>query len=282
MLLRFTKMHGLGNDFVLLDLISQSVSIGKEQIRALADRRLGVGFDQLLIVEPPNSPDTDFSYRIFNADGSEAEQCGNGARCFLRFVRDRGLTTKTQIRLSTNTGVIEARLEPDGNITIDMGAPVLEPGNIPFVAERAQITYQLAVAMPMCGSRKEFAISSVNMGNPHAVLVVDDLEQAPVSQLGPLIENHARFPQRVNVGFMQVISRSEIRLRVFERGVGETRACGTGACAAVVAGRLRGLLDETVDVKLTGGDLSVSWAGDNASVMMTGPASRVYEGRLHI
>ncbi|MFT7243174.1 MAG: diaminopimelate epimerase [Candidatus Azotimanducaceae bacterium] len=282
MLLRFTKMHGLGNDFVLLDLISQSVSIGKEQIRALADRRLGVGFDQLLIVEPPMSPDTDFHYRIFNADGSEAEQCGNGARCFLRFVRDRGLTTKTQIRLSTNTGVIEARLEPDGNITIDMGPPVLEPANIPFVAERAQITYPLGVEMPVCGTYKEFDISSVNMGNPHAVLVVDDVEQTPVSQLGPLIENHARFPQRVNVGFMQIISRSEIRLRVFERGTGETRACGTGACAAVVAGRLRGLLDETVEVRLTGGGLNVSWAGDKASVMMTGPASRVYEGRLHI
>ncbi|MFT4798737.1 MAG: diaminopimelate epimerase [Sulfitobacter sp.] len=282
MLLRFTKMHGLGNDFVLLDLISQDVSIREEQIRALADRRLGVGFDQLLIVEPPNSPDTDFNYRIFNADGSEAEQCGNGARCFLRFVRDRGLTTKTQIRLSTNSGVIEARLEPDGNITIDMGPPVLEPDNIPFIAERAQITYPLQVAMPVCGTDKQFDISSVSMGNPHAVLLVDDLHQTPVSQLGPLIENHERFPQRVNVGFMQIISRSEIRLRVFERGVGETRACGTGACAAVVAGRLRGLLDEMVKVKLTGGDLNVSWAGDNASVMMTGPASRVYEGRLHI
>ncbi|MFT7090112.1 MAG: diaminopimelate epimerase [Candidatus Azotimanducaceae bacterium] len=275
-------MHGLGNDFVLLDLISQDVSIREEQIRALADRRLGVGFDQLLIVEPPNSPDTDFNYRIFNADGSEAEQCGNGARCFLRFVRDRGLTTKTQIRLSTNSGVIEARLEPDGNITIDMGPPVLEPDNIPFIAERAQITYPLQVAMPVCGTDKQFDISSVSMGNPHAVLLVDDLHQTPVSQLGPLIENHERFPQRVNVGFMQIISRSEIRLRVFERGVGETRACGTGACAAVVAGRLRGLLDEMVKVKLTGGDLNVSWAGDNASVMMTGPASRVYEGRLHI
>jgi len=282
MLLRFTKMHGLGNDFVLLDLISQNVSIRKEQIRALADRRLGVGFDQLLIVEPPNSPDTDFHYRIFNADGSEAEQCGNGARCFLRFVRDRGLTTKTHIRLSTNTGVIEAKLEPDGNITVNMGAPVLEPANIPFIAERAQITYPLIVAMPVCGTNKQFDISSVGMGNPHAVLVVDNLQQTPVAQLGPLIENHSRFPQRVNVGFMQIISRSEIRLRVFERGVGETQACGTGACAAVVAGRLRGLLDEKVEVKLTGGDLSVSWAGDKASVMMTGPASRVYEGRLHI
>tara|TARA_R110002072_G_scaffold1369_6_gene11299 strand:+ start:53956 stop:54783 length:828 start_codon:yes stop_codon:yes gene_type:complete len=275
-------MHGLGNDFVLLDLISQNVTIREEQIRALADRRLGVGFDQLLIVEPPDSPEIDFKYRIFNADGSEAEQCGNGARCFLRFVRDRGLTTKTQIRMSTNTGVIEARLEPDGNITIDMGPPVLMPENIPFVADRAQITYPLEVAMPVCGTDKIFDISSVNMGNPHAVLVVDDVDTAPVSQLGPLIERHPRFPDRVNVGFLQIVSRNQARLRVFERGVGETRACGTGACAAMVAGRLRGLLDETVEIQLPGGNLSISWAGDTASVMMTGPAARVYEGRLHI
>jgi len=282
MLLRFTKMHGLGNDFVFLDLISQNVTIREEQIRALADRRLGVGFDQLLIVEPPDDPKIDFKYRIFNADGTEAEQCGNGARCFLRFVRDRGLTTKTQIRMSTNTGVIEARLEPDGNITVDMGPPVLMPDRIPFIADKAQISYTLEVAMPVCGTDKTFEISSVNMGNPHAVLIVDDVDTAPVSQLGPLIEHHPRFPQRVNVGFLQIVSSSEARLRVFERGVGETRACGTGACAAMVAGRLRGLLDETASIRLPGGDLSIRWAGDNAPVLMTGPASRVYEGRLHI
>ena len=282
MLLRFTKMHGLGNDFVFLDLISQNITIREEQIRALADRRLGVGFDQLLIVEPPDDPTVDFKYRIFNADGSEAEQCGNGARCFLRFVRDRGLTTKTQIRMSTKTGVIEARLEPDGNITVDMGPPILMPGRIPFVAEKAQISYPLKVAMPVCGTDKTFEISSVSMGNPHAVLIVDDVDTAPVSQLGPLIEQHPRFPERVNVGFLQIVSRSEARLRVFERGVGETRACGTGACAAMVAGRLRGLLDETASIRLSGGDLSISWAGDNASVLMTGAACRVYEGRLHI
>lgn len=282
MLLRFTKMHGLGNDFLLLDLISQSVTLKEDQIKSLADRRLGVGFDQLLIVEPPDNPATDFKYRIFNADGSEAEQCGNGARCFMRFVRDRGLTTKTRIRLGTNNGVIEASLESDGNITVDMGAPILEPQRIPFMADQAQITYPLSVAMPVCGTDKTLDISSISVGNPHAVLVVDDVDNAPVSQLGPIIEHHPRFPQRVNVGFMQVVSRSEIKLRVFERGVGETKACGTGACAAVVAGRLRGLLNEKVNVSLTGGNLSVSWAGDDSPIMMTGPASRVYEGRLHI
>jgi diaminopimelate epimerase len=282
MLLRFTKMHGLGNDFVLLDLISQNVTIREDQIRALADRRLGVGFDQLLLVEPPDDPETDFKYRIFNADGSEVEHCGNGARCFLRFVRDRGLTTKTQIRLGTNNGVISARLEPDGNITIDMGAPILEPARIPFVADHAQITYPLDVELPICGTSKQIDISSISVGNPHAVIVVDNVEDAPVSQVGPVIEHHPRFPQRVNVGFMQIVSRSEIKLRVFERGVGETSACGTGACAAVVAGRLRGLLDETVDVGLTGGNLSISWSGENSPILMTGPACRVYEGRLHI
>ena len=282
MLLRFTKMHGLGNDFVLLDLISQNVTIREDQIKALADRRLGVGFDQLLIVEPPDDPETDFKYRIFNADGSEVEHCGNGARCFLRFVRDRGLTTKTQIRLGTKNGVIEARLEPDGNITIDMGAPILEPARIPFVADHAQITYPLEVELPVCGTSKQIDISSVSVGNPHAVIVVDSVDDAPVSQVGPVIEHHPRFPQRVNVGFMQIVSRSEIKLRVFERGVGETSACGTGACAAVVAGRLRGLLDETVDVGLTGGNLSISWSGDTSPILMTGPACRVYEGRLHI
>ncbi len=282
MLLRFTKMHGLGNDFVLLDLISQNITIGPEQIRALADRRLGVGFDQLLIAEPPDDPEVDFKYRIFNADGSEAEQCGNGARCFLRFVRDRGLTTKTQIKLETSTGTIECTLEKDGNITINMGAPILQPDCIPFIADEPQILYDIKVCLPLCGSEKHLQISGVNIGNPHAVLVVDDVSSAPVAQLGEAIEKHPRFPERVNVGFMQILSRDSIRLRVFERGVGETRACGTGACAAVVAGRLQGLLDETVNVALPGGNLKITWQGDDSPVMMTGPACRVYEGRLHI
>jgi len=275
-------MHGLGNDFLLLDLISQKFSIGQAQISALADRRLGVGFDQLLIVEPPDNPEVDFKYRIFNADGSEAEQCGNGARCFLRFVKDRGLTTKTKISLETNTGIIECQLEPDGNIKVNMGTPVLQPDQIPFVAERAQILYPLEVHLPLCGTEQVVDITTVNVGNPHAVITVDDLDAAPVAQLGALIEKHERFPEQVNVGFMEIISRQAVRLRVFERGVGETRACGTGACAAVIAGRLQGLLDEIVEVALPGGVLTISWQGDDTPVMMTGPACRVYEGRLHI
>ena len=282
MLLRFTKMHGLGNDFVLLDLISQNITIRDEQIKLLADRRLGVGFDQLLTVEPPDNPEADFKYRIFNADGSEAEQCGNGARCLLRFVRDRGLTTKTKIKLETNTGVIECELEKDGNISVDMGRPVLQPKCIPFIADQAQILYELNVSLPLCGSEESVNIASLNIGNPHAVIVVEDVDESPVAQLGAAIEKHRRFPDRVNVGFMQIIARDHIRLRVFERGVGETRACGTGACAAVVAGRLQGLLDETVEVSLPGGNLRITWQGDDSPVKMTGPACRVYEGRLHI
>ncbi|HJL61997.1 MAG TPA: diaminopimelate epimerase [Pseudomonadales bacterium] len=282
MLLRFTKMHGLGNDFVLLDLISQNITIRDEQIKLLADRRLGVGFDQLLTVEPPDNPEADFKYRIFNADGSEAEQCGNGARCLLRFVRDRGLTTKTKIKLETNTGVIECELEKDGNISVDMGRPVLQPKCIPFIADQAQILYKLNVSLPLCGSEESVNIASLNIGNPHAVIVVEDVDESPVAQLGAAIEKHRRFPDRVNVGFMQIIARDHIRLRVFERGVGETLACGTGACAAVVAGRLQGLLDETVEVSLPGGNLRITWQGDDSPVKMTGPACRVYEGRLHI
>ncbi|XOV86254.1 MAG: diaminopimelate epimerase [Pseudomonadota bacterium] len=282
MLIRFTKMHGLGNDFLLLDLISQGFQIRPEQIRALADRRLGVGFDQLLVVEPPRDPNLDFRYRIFNADGTEAEQCGNGARCFLRFVRDRGLTTKTEVSLETTTGVIHCRLERDGNVTVNMGQPLLEPERIPFVAESAAILYPLDVEQAVCPDMRQVEIAAVSMGNPHAVLTVPDTDSAPVSQLGPLIESHPRFPNRVNVGFMQIIDRSRIRLRVFERGVGETRACGTGAAAAVVAGRLQGKLDETVTVTLPGGNLRVTWQGADSPVMMTGPACRVYEGRLHL
>lgn len=282
MLLRFTKMHGLGNDFMLLDLISQGLHIRPEQIRQLADRRRGIGFDQLLIVEPPDNPQMDFKYRIFNADGTEAEQCGNGARCFLRFVRDRGLTTKTSVRLETSTGCIECRLEKDGNITVNMGKPCLTPAKIPFIADQAQILYPLEFEAPFCGSRPSVSISAVSMGNPHAVLTVDDVDTAPVGQWGPIIERHERFPNRVNVGFMQVVRRDRIRLRVFERGAGETRACGTGAAAAVVAGRLQGQLDSRVEVELPGGVLTIGWEGDDAPVMMTGPACRVYEGRLQI
>ena len=287
MLLRFTKMHGLGNDFVVLDLISQNIHLRDEQIRELADRRPGIGFDQLLLVEPPQDPDVDFRYRIFNTDGSEAEQCGNGARCFMRFVRDRGLTAKTEITIETNTGLIQCKLEKDGNITINMGPPALSPEQIPFIADHSMIQYELEVVSslpthPGCDKKEKIYISAVNIMNPHAVLNVPDVDKAPVSRLGPLIESHPRFPQKVNAGFMEVVSRNKIKLRVFERGVGETRACGTGACAAVVAGRLQGLLDDQVEVNLPGGILNISWQGDNSDIMQSGPACRVYEGRLQI
>lgn len=279
MLLRFTKMHGLGNDFMMVDLISQRANLYPALIQELSDRRFGIGFDQLLTVRPPKSPDMDFLYTIFNADGSEAEQCGNGARCFLRFVRDQGLTTKSEVKLETNTGNITCRLESDGNVTVNMGPPTLSPERIPFVADHPGITYTLR---PDPAREDVISLSAINIGNPHAVITVDDVNQAPVEQLGPLIESHARFPERVNAGFMQVVSRDKIKLRVFERGVGETKACGSGACAAVVAGRLQGLLNETVDVELTGGHLQISWAGDDAPILMTGPAHRVFEGRLQI
>lgn len=291
MLLRFTKMHGLGNDFVLLDLITQNFQIREEQIRFLADRRTGIGFDQLLIAQPPDDPGMDFKYRIFNADGTEAEQCGNGARCFLRFVRDRGLTTKSKVRLETSTGSIECQLERDDQISVNMGAPVLQPERIPFITNCPSILYNLELTIPLgggpvtrggAGGTSQVAIAVVSMGNPHAVLNVDNIDTAAVSQLGPLIERHPRFPARVNVGFMQVVDRGRINLRVFERGVGETKACGTGACAAVVAGRLQGLLDQDVEVNLPGGRLQISWAGDQYPVIMKGPACRVYEGRLQI
>jgi len=283
MLIRFTKMHGLGNDFVMLDLISQELRLRPDQIEALSDRKLGIGFDQLLMAEPPTTPEADFRYRIYNADGSEAEQCGNGARCFLRFVRDRGLTTKTDIVLETNTGLIRCKLEKDGNITVDMGRPILQPEKIPFLAPVPQITYDLDIPpSALCNETQTINLAAISMGNPHAVIIVPSVIETQVPLLGPQIQQSDLFPQGVNVGFMEIVSASHIKLRVYERGVGETSACGSGACAAIVAGRLQGLLEETVTVSLTGGDLTLNWAGDNSSVMMTGPASRVYEGRLHI
>lgn len=287
MLLRFTKMHGLGNDFVVLDLISQNAHLRPEQIRELADRRTGIGFDQLLTISPPTNPDLDFYYRIYNADGTEAGQCGNGARCVLRFVRDRGLTTRTQVRFQTISGCLNAVLEKDGTVSVELGAPRLLPEQVPFVADAQQIAYDIALdGLPGCDDQLAAAsvqnICAVSVGNPHAVLLVDDVDSAPVATLGPVIEHHPRFPERANVGFMQIVDRGHIRLRVFERGVGETRACGSGACAAAVSGRLRGLLDEQVYVELAGGALTIGWPGDDAPVSMRGPVSRVYEGRLQI
>ena len=279
MLLRFTKMHGLGNDFMVVDLISQNTTLNPELIKELSDRRFGIGFDQLLTVRPPAKPDSDFRYTIYNADGSEAEQCGNGARCLLRFVLDEGLTTKSTIRLETSNAIISCKLEEDGNITVDMGKPALRPGNVPFVADRPQTKYALSLGPNYPDT---FSISALNMGNPHAIITVTSTDSAPVLEVGPLIESHPRFPEGVNVGFMEIVSRKKIKLRVFERGVGETKACGSGACAAVVAGRIQGVLDDTVEVQLTGGDLSVTWGGNDDTIKMTGPACKVYEGQLQI
>jgi len=280
MQLKFTKMHGLGNDFVMLDLVSQKAKLNNLQIKKLADRNFGIGFDQLLVVEPPSQPDVDFRYRIFNADGGEVEQCGNGARCFARFVRDQKLTKKHTISVETQGGVIELTVESDGQITADMGIPVLNPSEIPFSAPQQKESYWLELER---GTHKEtIEIGAVSMGNPHAVTIVHDITQAPVEAMGPLIESHQRFPQRVNAGFMQIVNADEIRLRVYERGTGETLACGTGACAAVVAGRLRGLLNNTVKVNLPGGALAINWEGEGHSVKMTGPATKVFDGQLSL
>jgi len=276
MLVRFTKMHGLGNDFMVIDAISQRIRLNPEQIRRLADRHTGIGFDQLLLVEPPTRPEMDFRYRIYNADGSEVEHCGNGARCFARFVRDKRLIMRDRIAVQTARGEAILQIRPDLQVEVDMGAPELSPAQIPFIAAEQSASYEIQV------DGKSLEISAVSMGNPHGVLLVDDVERAPVARLGPALEAHERFPNRANIGFMQVVSRQKIRLRVFERGAGETQACGTGACAAVVAGRLRGLLDETVQVHLPGGTLEVSWAGAGQSVMMTGPATTVFEGQIYL
>ncbi len=270
--LQFTKMHGLGNDFVVLDGIGQHVDLSPAQLRQLADRRFGVGCDQVLVVERPTRADADFRYRIYNADGGEVEQCGNGARCFVKFVRDRGLTGERRIRVETASGIIAPELDADGQVTVEMGVPRFAPAEIPFVSDSDAPVQSLDVD----GERVE--ISAVSMGNPHAVQVVADIDAAPVTTQGAKIERHARFPQRVNAGYMQVVDSATIRLRVWERGVGETPACGTGACAAVVAGIRLGLLDHEVRVQTHGGWLKIAWAGSGAPVMMTGPATTVFEG----
>jgi diaminopimelate epimerase len=279
MRIRFTKMHGLGNDFVVLDAINQNFVPTPAQVRFLADRHFGIGCDQLLVVEKTSTPGVDFRYRIFNADGGEVEQCGNGARCFVRFVHEQGLTQKREIRVETQSGVITLRLESNGQVTVDMGAPHFLPAEIPFDSSTD------AVVQPLDVAGKQIDISVVSMGNPHAVQVVADVDAAPVAQQGPLIEAHPRFPRRVNAGFMQIVDRHAIRLRVYERGTGETLACGTGACAAVVAGIRRGLLDSPVRVTTRGGDLSIAWNGkenSSAPVMMTGPATTVFTAEIEL
>jgi len=276
MLLRFTKMHGLGNDFMVLDLVSQHAHIQPKHARQWGDRHTGVGFDQLLIVEAPSNPDVDFRYRIFNADGSEVEQCGNGARCFARFVLDKRLTAKKRIRVETKGGIIVLEVRNDGQVCVDMGPPRLVPAEIPFQAPAQAASYPLEVQGQL------FDIAAVSMGNPHAVLRVDDVRSAPVHEIGPKIEHHPRFPQRVNAGFLQVVDRHHGNLRVWERGAGETQACGTGACAAAVAAISQGWMDSPVALDLPGGRLSIEWAGPGKPVLMTGPAVRVYEGQVRL
>jgi diaminopimelate epimerase len=272
---KFTKMHGLGNDFVLIDCVNQSVQLSPEQLRYLANRRLGIGCDQILLVEKAKN-NADFRYRIFNSDGSEVEQCGNGARCFVRYVYDQGMTQKKEIRVETLGGIIVPKLETNGEVTVNMGIPKFEPQEIPFIAEKRMLTYLLDV------DEKQIEFSILSMGNPHAVQIVEDINHSPILAEGTLIENHSRFPQHVNAGYMQVVNREHINLRVYERGVGETLSCGTGACAAVVAGITRGLLDSTVKVSTTGGNLKICWEGENNPVWMTGPAISVFDGEIEL
>ena len=283
MKLKFTKMHGAGNDFVVIDAINQQVDFTPDQWKRLADRRFGVGADQMLVVEKPHTTGVDFRYRIYNADGGEVEQCGNGARAFVKFVTDKRLTDKRVIRVETMSGVIEPKMEADGRITVDMGAPILEPERVPFDASELKGKSEGADTLwPLEINGRTTWVSVVSMGNPHAVQVVDAVQTAAVHLDGPVIENHARFPRRVNAGFMQIVDRQSIKLRVFERGAGETLACGTGACAAVVAGIQRGLLDSPVKVSTLGGELSIAWAGNGTPVLLTGPAVSVFEGEIEI
>lgn len=273
--IQFSKMHGLGNDFMVIDNVTQNVFLSKDTIKRLADRNFGIGFDQLLMIEPPYDPELDFHYRIFNADGSEVEQCGNGARCFARFVKMKGLTQKRIINVSTARGKIQLKIEHDGNITADMGKPVLDPAKIPFIANKEEKIYILRVEdhTVICGA--------VSIGNPHCVVLVDDVDSAPVATLGPLLENHERFPNKVNVGFLEIKSRDHARLRVWERGVGETLACGTGACAAAVVGQLQDKLNAHCTIELPGGELRFFWQ-PGQGVKMTGTADFVFDGQIKI
>jgi diaminopimelate epimerase len=274
--LKFTKMHGAGNDFVVIDGVRQDIYLAPEQLRLIADRHFGIGCDQILVVKRSNTDEADFRYLIFNADGGEVEQCGNGARCFVRFVHDHKLTSKREIVVETKGGLISPRLEDDGRVTVNMGAPIFEAARIPFTSDSD------AVIQPLEVNGETVQITAVSIGNPHAVQVVEEVEHADVLTMGALIEHHPRFPRRVNAGFMQVVDRGHIKLRVYERGAGETMSCGTGACAAVVAGIQRGLLDTVVQVATHGGVLTISWAGAGAPVLMTGPAITVFEGEINL
>ncbi len=276
MQLQFTKMQGLGNDFIVLDAINQSFQLTGEQVRHLADRRFGIGCDQLLLVEAPTTRDADFRYRIFNADGSEVQQCGNGARCFARFVRDKGLTSKDAIPVETASGIITLYLEPAGQVRVNMGIPRFTPHDLPLLYDNEQAFYELDAA------DATVRFGAVSMGNPHAVLQVENIDHAEVERLGPIIESHPQFPERVNVGFMQVVDSGHIRLRVYERGAGETLACGTGACAAVAVGHRWGLLGDAVRVELPGGVLQIAWQGSGHPLWMIGPAEQVFEGTIEI
>lgn len=274
MTIKFTKMHALGNDFMVVDAVRQLIALTPDQARHLADRRRGVGCDQILVVEPADEPEFDFRYRIYNADGGEVEQCGNGARCFARFVRDQGLTDKTAISVVTNGGPMHLNFESEESVNVDMGIPEFEPDKIPFEAPARAPTYVLAL------NGTTVRIGALAIGNPHAVQETDDVARAPVAEQGPLIESHPRFPRRVNAGFMQIVDRGRIELRVYERGVGETPACGSGACAATVAGIQLGKLDNRVQVRVQGGLLFVTWQGEGHPVWMAGPANTVFEGRI--
>lgn len=276
MLINFTKMHGLGNDFVVIDAINQHIDLNSEQIKFIANRNFGIGCDQLLLVQSPLNSNADFRYRIFNADGGEVAQCGNGARCFARYVRDKGLTDKTEIRVDTDSGQLLLKVSNNNLITVDMGIPRHQPEQIPLQAKQEQAVYQLTV----CDQQVSFG--AVSMGNPHAVIQVDDLDNAPVTSWGPVMESHAFFPERVNVGFMQIIDREHIRLRVYERGAAETLACGSGACAAAVVGIEQGVLAKQVVVELPGGKLTINWEGRGQGILMSGPATSVFEGQIKL
>lgn len=276
MQIQFSKMHGLGNDFVVIDNVTQNVFFSKEKIQQLSDRNFGIGFDQLLMVEPPYDPDQDFHYRIFNADGTEVSQCGNGARCFARFVKMKGLTNRNKIVVSTKAGRMVLYLEKDGQVTVNMGVPEFEPNLVPIKANKREKTYILRA------QEQTFFCGAVSMGNPHCVLLVDDVQTADVETMGPLLEKHERFTEGANVGFMQIINHSHIKLRVFERGAGETLACGSGACAAVAVGQLQNRLSKDVRVDLPGGSLKIRWQGNGNVLKMTGAAEHIFDGYINL